>query len=118
MPISTIKLTLGAANFVPTSSDPVFTSVQRDWISPSWGPSVPVERKVTTVQLVATIARQSPQKLGPILPEVLNGMFEAVSKDDPELKEGCLQVGPSVTRESFANDPKLGYGNPCATLPN
>ncbi|KAG8804388.1 hypothetical protein FRC16_008910 [Serendipita sp. 398] len=79
------------AQFIPTSSPSVFGTVLRDYISPSWGSSIPLDRKVTAVQLVGAIARTSPQRIGPVVGETLPGLFSAISKDDGELKESCLQ---------------------------
>jgi hypothetical protein len=85
-------LTVHSAQFIPSSPPNIFNSVLKDYITPSWGPSAPLDRKVTAVQLVGAIARTSPQKLGPSVGEILPGLFTAIAKDDGELKESCLQV--------------------------
>lgn len=84
------------AQFIPGSAPNVFNAVLKDYIMPSWGGSVPLDRRVTAVQLVGAIARTAPQKLGPVVGELLPGIFSAISKDDPELKESCLQTLESL----------------------
>ena len=52
-----------------------------------------VEEQRTTVQLVAAVARHSPQKVDSVIGVVTPGVLEAAAREDDELREYALQVG-------------------------
>jgi hypothetical protein len=61
-------------------------------ISPSLELSAPLEKQRTTVNLVAAIARASPQRLASSLGAIIPGILRVVNLNDEELREGALQV--------------------------
>jgi cullin-associated NEDD8-dissociated protein 1 len=50
------------------------------------------DRQRTTVQLVAALARNSSKHISQVLPAVVPGILRTVQRDDPDLREGSLQV--------------------------
>lgn len=55
-------------------------------------PAAPLDSQRTTIQLIAAIARYSPQIISPLLGELLPGILKGASQDDDELRESSLQV--------------------------
>lgn len=51
-----------------------------------------LERTRTVVQLVGTLARTCPRRLGRRLPEFMPRVISTTEQDDDELREVCLQV--------------------------
>lgn len=78
--------------FVPTSTPDVFSQLLDSEVTPNLASSANVERQMTTVQLVAAIARNSPQRIAPSLPIIIPGLLKAVQRDNDELREAALQV--------------------------
>jgi cullin-associated NEDD8-dissociated protein 1 len=61
-------------------------------INPNLERSAPLDKQRTTVNLVAAIARASPQRLASGLGAIIPGVLRVVDLDDEELREGALQV--------------------------
>lgn len=80
------------AQFLPVSQPEVFSSLLRSEILPSLGPGNSEEKQKTIVQLVAAIARHSPQHIALYLNDIVGGIIKAVTKTDEELRESCLQA--------------------------
>ena len=59
---------------------------------PALASSSTLEKQRTTVNLVGATARYSPQRLGASLGDLVPAILALASKDDPELREGCLQT--------------------------
>lgn len=51
-----------------------------------------MESQRTTVLLVSSIARHSPQRISGAIPEVVAGVIAAAGKEDDELREYALQA--------------------------
>lgn len=64
---------------------------------PNLAQSANVDKQMTTVQLVAAIARSSPQQIAPSLPEIVPGILKATQRDNDELREASLQVRSSFS---------------------
>ena len=58
----------------------------------SFSSSTAVATQRTTVQLIAAIARFSPQIIAPALSDLVPGILKGASQDDDELRESSLQV--------------------------
>ncbi|KAF8588484.1 TIP120-domain-containing protein [Ramaria rubella] len=80
------------AQFLPSTSPTVTTDLLKNVIIASFGPSAPVASQRTTVQLIAAIARFSPQIVAPSLVELVPGILKGASQDDDELRESSLQA--------------------------
>ena len=80
------------AQFLPTTVHAVFDQLLVSTIRPGLT-SGNVEEQRTTVQLVAAVARHSPQKIDNVLGVVTPGVLGAAAKEDDELREYALQVG-------------------------
>ncbi|PWN51713.1 TIP120-domain-containing protein [Violaceomyces palustris] len=57
---------------------------------------VQLERTRTVVQLIGTLARTSPRRLGRRLPEFMPLVIATVKQDDDELREVCMQTMESI----------------------
>lgn len=86
------RATQTLAQFVPLSSQALFDGLLASDIRPNLAPTAALEKQRTVVNLVAAIARVSPQRIAPALPEVVPAVLKALSRDDDELREGSLQV--------------------------
>ncbi|THH17136.1 hypothetical protein EW146_g3609 [Bondarzewia mesenterica] len=80
------------AQFVPLCSPQLFTELLASDITPNIAPSANVEKQRTTVQLVAAIARTSPQLIAAALNVIVPGILNVVQRDDDETREGSLQA--------------------------
>ncbi|KAI0063091.1 TIP120-domain-containing protein [Artomyces pyxidatus] len=80
------------SQFVPLSSAELFSGLLSTVINPNLLPSAELEKQRTTVNLIAAIARQSPQRIAPALGDIVPGLLKAVYKEDDELREGSLQA--------------------------
>ncbi|KAJ3481603.1 hypothetical protein NLI96_g7546 [Meripilus lineatus] len=79
------------AQFLSLAPTQTFHNLFRSDILPSLAPAAKVEKR-TTVQLIISVARQSPQKVAPFLNEIVTNILTATSKDDEELRASCLQA--------------------------
>jgi cullin-associated NEDD8-dissociated protein 1 len=80
------------SHFVPLSAPELSAHLLSTVINPSLELSAPLEKQRTTVNLVAAIARASPQRLASNLGAIVPGILRVVDLDDEELREGALQV--------------------------
>jgi cullin-associated NEDD8-dissociated protein 1 len=80
------------SQFVPLSSPDLSAQLLSTVINPNLERSAPLEKQRTTVNLVAAIARTSPQRLASGLGAIIPGILRVVDLDDEELREGALQV--------------------------
>ena len=83
---------LTVSQFVPLSAPELSAQLLSAVINPNLQLSAPLEKQRTTVNLVAAIARASPQRLASGLRSIIPGILHVVEKDDEELREGALQV--------------------------
>lgn len=65
-------------------------------VMPSLSSSTAIDTQRTTVQLIAAIARFSPQIVAPAMSDLVPGILKGASQDDDELRESCLQVCVSI----------------------
>jgi cullin-associated NEDD8-dissociated protein 1 len=80
------------SQFVPLSAPELSAQLVSSVINPNLQLSAPLEKQRTTVNLVAAIARTSPQRLASGLGTIIPGIFRVVDQDDEELREAALQV--------------------------
>ena len=98
------------SHFVPLSAPELSVQLLSTVVNPNLQLSAPIEKQRTTVNLVAAIARASPQRLASGLGAIVPGILRVVDRDDEELREGALQVNfPSVL-------PSPLYSTPCKAL--
>lgn len=83
------------SNFVPLSAPELSVQLLSTVVNPNLQLSAPVEKQRTTVNLVAAIARASPQRLASGLGAIVPGILRVVDQDDEEVREGSLQVNSS-----------------------
>ncbi|KAG8930309.1 hypothetical protein FRC03_000633 [Tulasnella sp. 419] len=79
------------AQFLPIASPDEFNRLIKNVVVPSLTTSTPLDKQRTTVQLIGAIARYSSSRFGPVLSDVLPGVLSAATKDDADLREGCMQ---------------------------
>ncbi|KZV77591.1 TIP120-domain-containing protein [Peniophora sp. CONT] len=91
------RATQTLAQFVPLSSQELFDGLLASDIRPNLAPSASLERQRTVVNLLAAIARVSPQRVAPALPEVVPAILKALTRDDDELRESSLQALEAIT---------------------
>jgi cullin-associated NEDD8-dissociated protein 1 len=84
------------SQFVPLSAPDLSAHLLSAVINPNLQLSAPLEKQRTTVNLVAAIARTSPQRLASGLRTIISGLLRVVDRDDEELREGALQVKVSL----------------------
>jgi cullin-associated NEDD8-dissociated protein 1 len=84
------------SQFVPLSAPDLSAHLLSAVINPNLQLSAPLEKQRTTVNLVAAIARTSPQRLASGLRTIILGLLRVVDRDDEELREGALQVKCSL----------------------
>jgi cullin-associated NEDD8-dissociated protein 1 len=80
------------SQFVPLSAPELSAHLLSAVINPNLQLSAPLEKQRMTVNLVAAIARTSPQRLASGLGTIVSGILRVVDQDDEELREGALQV--------------------------
>ncbi|KAH8101480.1 ARM repeat-containing protein [Cristinia sonorae] len=80
------------ALFLPVSQPESFNTLLNGSILPTLAPGANAEKQKTTIQLVAAIARHSPTQIAPYIKDVVTNVIKALSKDDEELKDSCLQA--------------------------
>ncbi|KAI0075919.1 ARM repeat-containing protein [Panus rudis PR-1116 ss-1] len=80
------------AQFLPVSQTQIARDLIKSIVLPALGPGANAEQQRTIVQLVAAVARHSPQHLGPFMSDVVTGIVKAIPKEDEELRESCLQA--------------------------
>jgi cullin-associated NEDD8-dissociated protein 1 len=83
------------SHFVPLSAPELSGQLLSTVVIPNLQTSAPIEKQRTTVNLVAAIARASPQRLASGLGAIVPGILHVVDRDDEELREGALQVNTS-----------------------
>jgi len=88
------------SHFVPLSAPELSGQLLSTVVIPNLQTSAPVEKQRTTVNLVAAIARASPQRLASGLGAIVSGILRVVDQDDEELREGALQVNFSLVLPS------------------
>jgi cullin-associated NEDD8-dissociated protein 1 len=88
------------SHFVPLSAPELSGQLLSTVVIPNLQLSAPIEKQRTTVNLVAAIARASPQRLGSGLGAIVPGILRVVDQDDEELREGALQVNFSLVLPS------------------
>ncbi|KAH9982078.1 TIP120-domain-containing protein [Lactifluus volemus] len=84
------------SQFVPLSSPELSAQLLSTVINPNLERSAPLDKQRTTVNLVAAIARTSPQRLASGLGAIISGILHVVDLDDEELREGALQALESI----------------------
>lgn len=89
------------AQFLPYSQPQQFTDLLNTYIVPGLAPSANVEKQRTVVQLVAAVARHSPAQIAPSLSQIASSIIKDSQRDDEELRESCLQVGPKGDPPGF-----------------
>ena len=107
------RATQTLAQFVPLSSQDLFDGLLASNIRTNLAPTVGLEQQRTVVNLVAAIARVSPQRIAPALPEVVPAILKALGRDDDELRESSLQVRTSFdlrTHVLTSTDVCSGFG--------
>lgn len=80
------------AQFLPVAPPQTFPGLFKSSILPSLASTANLDTKRTTVQLVAAVARQSPQQVAPFLSDIVPNILQSLPKDDEELRESSLQV--------------------------
>ncbi|KIJ68853.1 hypothetical protein HYDPIDRAFT_82664 [Hydnomerulius pinastri MD-312] len=80
------------SQFVPVAPADLFADLLRTNVLPFLAANANLEQQRTTINLVSSILRQSPQHLTASLPDIVPGILKAVQRDDDELREGCLQA--------------------------
>lgn len=93
------------SQFVPLSAPELSAHLLSAVINPNLQLSAPLEKQRTTVNLVAAIARTSPQRLASGLGTIVSGILRVVDLDDEELREGALQVKFSLYSTCLCVDP-------------
>ena len=83
---------LTLAQFLSAAPESFFDSLLETTIRPGLAPSARLENQRTTVLLMASIARHSPQRISGAIPEVVAGVAAATGKEDDELREYALQT--------------------------
>ena len=85
---------LTLAQFLPAAPESFFDSLLETTtrIRPGLASSARLENQRTTVLLVASIARHSPQRISGATPEVVARAVAATGKEDDELREYALQA--------------------------
>lgn len=102
----------------------MFSELLSSEVMPNLAPSANVEKQMTTVQLVAAIARSSPQQIAPSLPAIVPGILKATQRDNDELREASLQVRSlfSIGEQSLnflrtpgsrVSGPEMPFRDPC-----
>ena len=89
------------SHFVPLSAPELSVQLLSAVVNPNLQLSAPIEKQRTTVNLVAAIARTSPQRLASGLGAIVPGILRVVDQDDEELREGALQVNFSLMLPFF-----------------
>lgn len=70
----------------------LFDELLASTILPGLSGAASADQEKTTVQLVGAVARHSPQKVGPMLLDIVPRILKAAAKEDDELREAVLQV--------------------------
>lgn len=81
------------AQFLPYSQPKDFTELLNAYIITGLGSSANLENQRTVVQLLAAVARHSPQQIAPSLSKIVPSILKDSQRDDEELRESSLQVG-------------------------
>jgi cullin-associated NEDD8-dissociated protein 1 len=84
------------SHFVPLSAPELSAQLLSTVVNPNLQLAAPIEKQRTTVNLVAAVARASPQRLASGLGAIVPGILRVVDQDDEELREGALQVNFSL----------------------
>ncbi|KAJ3507237.1 hypothetical protein NLJ89_g6418 [Agrocybe chaxingu] len=96
------------SQFIPISPPALFADMLQANVLPNLAPSASLDKRRTTVQLVAAVARNSPSQIAPALANIVPAILQAVEKDDDELREGSLQALEAlVLRCPTESDPYL-----------
>ncbi|TFY80959.1 hypothetical protein EWM64_g3046 [Hericium alpestre] len=80
------------AEFVPYSSPDIVSQLITSELNTNLSPSATAEKQRTTVQLVAALARTSPQRVASGVNTIVAGILKVVQRDDDELRDGSLQA--------------------------
>ncbi|CDO71748.1 hypothetical protein BN946_scf184920.g32 [Trametes cinnabarina] len=80
------------AQFLPYSQPQQFNELLITFISPGLAPTSNLEKQRTVVQLVAAVARHSPNQIAPALSDIASRIIKDSQRDDEELRESCLQA--------------------------
>ncbi|KAI0825335.1 ARM repeat-containing protein [Trametes gibbosa] len=80
------------AQFLPYSQPQHFAELLNTYVTPGLAPSAHLEKQRTIVQLVAAVARHSPQQIAPSLAEIVPNILKDSQRDDDELRESSLQA--------------------------
>ncbi|KAF8651023.1 hypothetical protein AX16_004957 [Volvariella volvacea WC 439] len=91
-PLVRKRAILTLAQFVPISQPTLVSGLLQTYVFPNLVPGASIDKKRTTVQLVAALARHSPTHISPVLGEIIPGILKAVHQEDEELREGSLQA--------------------------
>ncbi|CAA7267741.1 unnamed protein product [Cyclocybe aegerita] len=96
------------SQFIPISPPALFADMLQANVLPNLTPSASLDKRRTTVQLVAAVARNSPSQIAPALTNIVPAILQSVEKDDDELREGSLQALEAlVFRCPTESDPYL-----------
>ncbi|TFK38693.1 TIP120-domain-containing protein [Crucibulum laeve] len=95
-PVVRKRAIITLSQFIPISQPELFAQLLKTNVIPNLAPNASVDKQRTTAQLVAAVARHSPQQIAPSLGEIVPGILKAIQKDDEELREGCLQALESL----------------------
>ncbi|KAH9850563.1 ARM repeat-containing protein [Lenzites betulinus] len=80
------------AQFLPYSQPKDFTELLNAYIITGLGSSANLENQRTVVQLLAAVARHSPQQIAPSLSKIVPSILKDSQRDDEELRESSLQA--------------------------
>lgn len=86
------RVVVTLSQFLQTMPQELFDEVYKSTITPGLSGSHGLEGEKTTVQLVSTVARHSPQKVSPVLGSIVPVILASASKEDEDLKDLALQV--------------------------
>jgi len=85
-------LTSHPAQFLPFTPAESFPQIVQTVLVPGLAPSANLDQQRTIVQLVGGVGRYSPQKIAPVLADLVPGVLNACNRDDAELRESALQT--------------------------
>lgn len=91
-PVVRKRAIVTVSQFIPISQPELFNELLQQSVFPNLAPGANLDKQRTTVQLVAAVARHSPQQIAAVLPDIVGGILKAVHRDDDDLRESSLQA--------------------------
>lgn len=91
-PVVRKRAIITLSQYIPISQTTLVSELLAINVFPFLAPNANIEKQRTTVQLIAALTRQSPSHVSPYIGDVVPGVLKSVSRDDDELRDGCLQV--------------------------